>query len=83
MDLSSAPSEVRIMAFSLFLWTIFWKVIGLWKAAKNNQRNWFIAMIILNLNTLGIVEIVYLFRFAKKRLTFANLKDWKNLLEEK
>ncbi len=83
MDLANAPIGVRIMAFVLFLWTIFWKVVALWRSAKNNQRNWFIAIVILNLNTLGIVEIVYLFRFAKKRLTLNELKNWRHLLTEK
>jgi len=47
----------------------------MWTAAKHGQRNWFIAILILN--TLGILEIIYLFRFAKKRMTFQDLQFWK------
>ncbi len=55
------------------IWTLFWKGIALWKAAKQNQKNWFIAILILN--TVGILDIVYLFRFSTKRLTIEELKN--------
>lgn len=47
------------------LWTAVWKGIGMWKSARNNQRNWFIAMLVLN--TMGILPIIYLTWFQKKR----------------
>lgn len=54
-------------AFSLLtIWVIFWKGISLWIASKNNQRIWF--LIILVLNTAGILEIIYIFFIAKKKL---------------
>ena len=46
------------------LWTIPWKGVALWKAAKNNHKRWFI--VILVMNTLGILEILYIFVFGKK-----------------
>ena len=61
--------------YILFVWSLIWKGIALWRAAQLKQRNWFVAMVILN--TVGILEIVYLFRFAKKRLTFDEIKSWK------
>ncbi|MCL5091167.1 MAG: DUF5652 family protein [Patescibacteria group bacterium] len=47
--------------FSLpfFFWAIFWKGLALWKAATKRQFWWFV--IILILNTLGILEIAYIF----------------------
>jgi len=45
----------------LSLWALVWKGIALWKSSRHNQRNWFIALLILN--TFGILEIVYLFYF--------------------
>ena len=45
------------------LWTISIKGYALWTAARAEQRNWFIALLILN--TLGILEIVYLIWFRK------------------
>ena len=49
------------------VWTVFWKGLALWNAALNSQKNWFIALIIIN--TVGILEIFYLFRFSKKKFT--------------
>ena len=48
----------------LVVWEFIWKGIALWKAARNNQKNWFIAVLILN--TVGILPIVYLQFFQKK-----------------
>lgn len=47
----------------LSIWSIIWKGIALWKASKNSQKYWFIALLIVN--TIGIVEIVYLKFFQK------------------
>jgi hypothetical protein len=46
-------------------WTLPWKGVALWKAAKNNHKKWFVALLILN--TLAILEIIYIFYFAKKK----------------
>jgi len=49
----------------LIAWTLPWKGIALWKAAKNHQRNWYIALLVIN--TLAVLEILYLFCFQKKK----------------
>ncbi len=50
----------------LFLiWTIPWKGYALWKSARNGQRNWFIALLVVN--TLAILEITYIFYFSKPK----------------
>lgn len=46
------------------LWTIVLKGYSLWYAARNSQRNWFIALLVVN--TFGILEIVYLIWFRPK-----------------
>ena len=48
----------------LALWTLVWKGLALWKAARNSQMVWFIVM--LGINTVGILEILYLFYFSNK-----------------
>lgn len=51
------------------------KAFAIWRASQLKQRNWFIALFILiPLNELGIIEIIYLFWFAKKRLTIKEIK---------
>jgi len=48
------------------LWTIPWKGVALWKAVKNNHKWWFIAILVIN--TLGILEILYIFIFSKRKV---------------
>lgn len=49
----------------LVIWEIAWKGAGLWKSARNNQLYWFIAVLIIN--SLGILPIIYIYFFQKKR----------------
>lgn len=44
-------------------WTVPWKGVALWKAAQRKDLWWFIAILILN--TMGILEILYVFIFSK------------------
>jgi len=48
----------------LVLWALGWKGYALWRAAKNDQKYWYVAILVINL--LGILEIVYLFFFQKE-----------------
>lgn len=78
MDQNNIPQNFFIVAYIILIWTIIWKGIALWRAAKYGQRNWFISILVLNppvFTTLGILEIVYLFRFAKKRMTILEIKS--------
>ena len=63
-----------VLLFVLFLWSLLWKGIALWRASKNDQRNWFVVMLVVN--TIGILEIVYLFFFAEKKIRLSELKFW-------
>jgi hypothetical protein len=49
----------------IVIWEAIWKGIGMWKAGRNNQLAWFI--VILLINTIGILPIVYLLWFQKKK----------------
>jgi hypothetical protein len=46
------------------IWTIPWKGVALWRAARNRSLPWFVVLLIVN--TLGILEIIYIFAFSKK-----------------
>ncbi|MFY9463000.1 MAG: DUF5652 family protein [Candidatus Sungiibacteriota bacterium] len=48
----------------LLVWSLVWKGLALWRAARLGRKRWFIA--ILTINTFGILEILYLFVFSKK-----------------
>ena len=51
--------------FPVLIWTLFWKGCSLWIAAKENKKWWF--LILLVVNTVGILEIIYIFYVAKKK----------------
>lgn len=48
----------------LGVWELIWKGLALWRASQNKQRNWFIA--ILMINTVGILPIIFLKFFQRK-----------------
>ncbi len=58
--LLSAP-----ILFLILAWTLPWKAVALWKAARNDHKKWFVVILILN--TLAILEITYIFYFSKKK----------------
>lgn len=47
----------------LLLWSIFWKGLALWHSGRRGQAWWFVILIVVN--TVGILEIIYLFAVAK------------------
>lgn len=47
----------------LVLWSLFWKALALWHAAVRGQYWWFFFILIVN--SVGILEIIYLFFIAK------------------
>ena len=54
------------------IWSLGWKGWALWIAAKKNQKVWFIVFLIVN--TLGILEIFYIFYFSKQMPTKPSAK---------
>ncbi len=51
----------------LAVWSLFWKGLALWHAARRGQSWWFIIM--LGVNTAGILEMVYLFAILKLKVS--------------
>lgn len=56
---------VLIFVYLAILWTLPWKGVALWKAARNKHKAWFIVLFLVN--TLAILEILYIFVFSEKR----------------
>ena len=54
----------------LAIWSLFWKGLALWKSARNDERYWFVGLLVIN--TMGILEILYLFVFAKTKLVLVS-----------
>jgi len=51
---------IAIFAF----WTLTWKGLALYRAGANRNVSWFIVLLVVN--TLGILEILYYFVFSTK-----------------
>jgi len=64
MQLLNDPHFLWVIILAT-VWDGVWKGAALWKAAKNHEHNWFIVMFVLN--TLGILPILYLTIFQKRR----------------
>ena len=48
----------------IIAWSLAWKAIALWKAARKGESIWFVVLMLVN--TLGVLEILYLYVFSKK-----------------
>lgn len=55
------------------LWTLPWKGAALWKAARRGHIGWFLTLILLN--TLGILDIIYIFFFSGPSIKERNEKQ--------
>ena len=56
----------------ILLWVLPWKGIALWKSARNGHKHWFIALLIIQ--TLAILDIIYIFIIAKKKTDQTSMK---------
>ena len=62
--LGISPGAVLVLMAVVSIWTLVWKGLALWKAAaKKKSIPWFIILLIFN--TVGILEILYIFIFSK------------------
>ena len=43
----------------LIIWSMVWKGVALWKAARNSDTTWFVAFMLVN--TVGLLEIAYIY----------------------
>jgi hypothetical protein len=73
-ELFGTGAPERLQAFLPFLgilvvWSLLWKGLALWHAGRKGQPWWFVILLVVN--TLGILEIIYL--FAVLKLKFSKL----------
>ncbi|MEK6918565.1 MAG: DUF5652 family protein [Nanoarchaeota archaeon] len=68
-NLASIPQWIIVLVAA---WSIAWKGFAMWRASKNNSPYWFVALLIFN--TMGILEILYLFLFSKINLNKSEVK---------
>lgn len=52
-----------VLVFIIGVWSLIWKGFALWRASQRKEKVWFIVLLIFN--TIGLLEILYLFVFSK------------------
>lgn len=63
-DIYMMDSYLEVLTESIWLiavialWDLLWKGIALWKAARKEQKYWYILLLLIN--SAGIVPIIYL-----------------------
>jgi hypothetical protein len=62
--LSPTTPGLKLILVGLIVWSLFWKGLSLWKAARAKQKYWFVALLLVN--SLGLLEIIFLAFFQKK-----------------
>lgn len=65
LNLYQQPAFFLTGLMITLVWDLVWRGIGLWFAAQNKQKGWFVALLILN--TAGILPIIYLIWFRPKK----------------
>jgi len=58
----------------VILWTLPWKGVALWKAALRSHKCWFIVLLVVN--SLAILEILYIFVFSKRKISKESKKSF-------
>jgi hypothetical protein len=54
---------VMLLFLVFIIWSFIWKGLALWQSARNGHKVWFVALLLIN--TLGILEILYIYVFGK------------------
>lgn len=67
------PAGFAPFLIVLIIWSLFWKGLAFWHSARRGDTVWFVVMLLLN--TLGILEIIYLFAIAKRNFNNLFSKD--------
>ena len=63
IELGFSDTNALLMTLAL-LWVLPWKGWALWLAARRGEKKWFIALLVIN--TLALLEIIYIFAIAKR-----------------
>ncbi|MDR0462616.1 MAG: DUF5652 family protein [Pseudomonadales bacterium] len=65
--LESNSAGFGLVIVLIVVWSIFWKGLALWHAARKKQSVWFVVMLLIN--SVGILEIIYLLGVRKIKLS--------------
>ena len=60
-----ANSGFLLVFIVLVIWSFVWKAFALYRAGANRSPVWFVVLLVVN--TVGILDILYLFIWGKKK----------------
>ena len=49
---------IPLWVYPILVWTIAWKAVAAWRAARNGHLIWFVVFFVVN--TIGVLPIIYL-----------------------
>ncbi len=63
-QLSGQIAGLPVWAVAIIMvWSLVWKGLALWKSSRLNKPVWFVVLLVIN--SFGILEILYLFVFSE------------------
>jgi hypothetical protein len=65
MNEKKLPPGGKAMIGVAVVWSLAWKGASLWRAARNDSKPWFVALLLSN--TLGVLDAIYLFLVDRRR----------------
>jgi len=63
IDMAVSLGISPILLSIILIWSLAWKGLALWKSARKSHLIWFIVLLLVN--TIGILEILYIFIFSE------------------
>lgn len=57
--------SVTTLIAIVIIWTLIWKGLALWRAARSGAKIWFVVLLVVN--TVGLLDILYFFFIHKKK----------------
>ncbi len=51
---------------ALLIWSVAWKGLALWHAARDGRKVWFVVLLLVN--TVGLLDIIYIYFVGKHKL---------------
>lgn len=71
-QITHIPTTMLLAILVTFaVWSVCWKGIALWISARRDDKYWFIALLLIN--TLGLLDIIYIYKFSKSAQTKGQL----------
>lgn len=65
IDTLMSTIGVTTLVVILIVWSLAWKGYALWIAAHKGSKPWFILLLLVN--SIGILDIVYIYLVAKRK----------------